>query len=77
MKISDLSVGEKAKIMSISGHVAYRQKLLSMRLLPKVEFIIEQIAPLGCPIKLLVGGNQSISLRAKEAEVLEVDRVYV
>jgi ferrous iron transport protein A len=75
MKLSDLQIGETGRITGIKpGEKYYRQKLLSMGLLPGTEFKIARVAPLGDPIELAVRGY-SLSLRRDEAHILQVEKV--
>lgn len=72
MQVSDLSVGQKAVIITLNqGDKAYRQRLLSMGLLPGTEFTVQRIAPLGDPIEIRVRGF-ALSLRKAEANILTI-----
>jgi len=75
MNLSELQIGEKGRITSIKpGEKYYREKLLSMGLLPGTEFTIARVAPLGDPIELAVRGF-ALSLRRDEAAILQVEKV--
>ncbi len=75
MNLSDLKPGETARIVSIQpGEKYYRQKLLSMGLVPGTEFKIARVAPLGDPIELQVRGY-ALSLRRAEANILQIEKV--
>lgn len=75
MKLSDLQIGEIGRIVRIQpGEKYYRQKLLSMGLLPGTEFKIARVAPLGDPIELAVRGY-ALSLRRAEACILQVEKL--
>lgn len=75
MKLSDIPVGNQARIKAYDSHSilpdskSYRQKCLSMGLTPGVSFKVISRAPLGCPIEIELRGY-SLSLRAQESEVL-------
>lgn len=72
--ISELKIGESAKVMSLSkANTVYRQKLLAMGLTPGTTFLIKRKAPLGDPIELAVRGF-GLSLRKGEAEILQIER---
>ena len=72
--ISDLKVGQSAKVLGLSKtNKAYRQKLLAMGLTPGTVFLIKRKAPLGDPIELAVRGF-GLSLRKGEAEMLQIER---
>lgn len=74
VKLSDMKVGERAVIKSILNSDVFIQKLLALQLLPGSELFIEGKALTGCPIKLRLSSGSSISLRASEADSLEVDK---
>jgi ferrous iron transport protein A len=73
MQVSDLKVGNKVRIVALTGgDKAYRQRLLSMGLLPGVEFTVTRMAPFGDPIEIMVRGF-ALSLRKHEANILQVE----
>ncbi len=73
MRVSDLSIGASARIISYAaGNKAYRQRLLAMGLLPGTEFTVARMAPLGDPIEILVRGF-ALSLRKDEANMLTIE----
>lgn len=75
MQVSDLKVGIKARIVAFTGgDKVYRQRLISMGLLPGTEFTVTRMAPLGDPIEILVRGF-ALSLRKSEANVLSIECV--
>ena len=73
--LSDLRKGDRAKIVGLDkGNKAYRHKLLALGLLPGTEFSIMRFAPLGDPVEIKIRGY-SLSLRKKEAALLNLERV--
>ena len=69
--------GDTGRVVNLShSNPLYRQKLLSMGLTPGTHFLVKRIAPLGDPIEIAVRGY-SLSLRKKEAEILQVERASV
>lgn len=75
MQLSQMKIGHLGRIIKINrGEPAYRQRLLSMGLLPGTEFIVSRIAPLGDPVEITVRGY-TLSLRKAEAGILEVEWV--
>ncbi|MAZ44573.1 MAG: ferrous iron transport protein A [Legionellales bacterium] len=75
LALSQLSCGEKGKVVSVdAGSPYYRQKLLCLGLVPGVSFQIVRVAPLGCPIEVLVRGC-SLSLRKQEIDILQVEKL--
>ena len=75
------------KITGFSREIspAYRQKLLSLGMLPGSSFNVVRVAPLGDPIELTVRGYElpihietrrvSLVLRKKDLALLEVEAV--
>jgi ferrous iron transport protein A len=73
MQFCDLKVGHKARIISLAGgDKVYRQRLISMGLIPGTEFTVSRMAPLGDPIEILVRGF-ALSLRKHEASILKIE----
>ena len=66
LKLSELGVGQKAVIISL-GDEELLLKLMEMGFLPGEDIIIEQVAPLGDPISVMIAGYQ-VSLRLNEAD---------
>jgi ferrous iron transport protein A len=69
--LADLSPGQSAVVVSVSGDPALVQRLYEMGLLEgeRVEFVAR--APLGDPIEIRFG-NSRLSLRRSEAAGIEV-----
>lgn len=72
-KLSELRVGEKATIISLEDQELVL-KLMEMGFLPGEEIVVEQIAPMGDPISVMVAGYQ-VSLRINEADSVIVDTI--
>lgn len=73
--LCDLQVGELAQVLRLSStNPIYRQKLLSMGLIPGTQIVIKRVAPLGDPIEISVRGY-GLSLRKNEASLLEIEKV--
>lgn len=72
MKLSELKVGQKAKILSIKTTGLIRRRLMDMGVLVGETVTVEKIAPLGDPIDVVVK-NYHLSLRKAEAEKIEVE----
>lgn len=76
MQFSDLKVGNKARIIAFAGgDKVYRQRLISMGLLPGTEFEVTRMAPLGDPIEISVRGF-ALSLRKHEANLLKIEELH-
>lgn len=70
-KLSELKVGENATITSLEDQELVL-KLMEMGFLPGEEIVVEQIAPMGDPISVMVAGYQ-VSLRINEADSVIVE----
>lgn len=72
-KLSELSLGEKGMIVSLEDK-ELELKLMEMGFLQGEEVVVEQIAPLGDPISVMVAGYQ-VSLRISEADSIMVQLI--
>lgn len=70
-KLSELEAGEKAIIVSLEDEELIL-KLMEMGFIPGEEIKVEQIAPLGDPISVMIAGYQ-VSLRINEADSIIVE----
>lgn len=71
MKLSELPIGQKAKIVQVRGEGALRDRLLDMGLTPRTEVMIQKVAPMGDPIELTLRGYE-LTLRLEDAGQIEV-----
>ena len=71
MKLSELKPGQEATILAFAGEDV-SIKLMEMGLVPGETILMEQVAPLGDPISVLVSGYH-LSLRLNEAENIIID----
>ena len=70
-RLSELKVGSVAKILSFENNELFL-KLMEMGCVPGEAIRVEQIAPLGDPISIIVSGY-NLSLRISEAENIFVE----
>ena len=70
-KLSELALGEIGIIVSLEDK-ELELKLMEMGFLQGEEVVVEQVAPLGDPISVMVAGYQ-VSLRISEADSIIVD----
>jgi len=73
MNLSDLKLGEKAKIISFEAGAACRQKMFAYGLLPGAEVSIVRIAPLGDPVQIRLDGDIMLSIRKSEGRNVKVE----
>lgn len=72
MKLSQLKVGQKAKILSINTKGIIKRRLMDMGVLNGETLKVEKVAPLGDPIDIVIK-NYHLSLRKSEADSIEVE----
>lgn len=70
-KLSELNVGQKGIIHSLEDQDLIL-KLMEMGFLQGEEVVVEQVAPMGDPISVMVAGYQ-VSLRLNEAASVTVE----
>lgn len=71
MLLSELHTGEKAIIAKVSGHGAFRKRIIEMGFIKGTEVVSILNAPLNDPIKYRIM-NFEVSLRREDAEKVEV-----
>lgn len=71
MRLDELQTGQKARIVKILGHGAFRKRLIEMGFIKGHEIEVLLHAPLKDPIKYSIMGYE-ISLRRAEAHLVEV-----
>lgn len=72
-KLSELNVGQKGIIHSLEDQDLIL-KLMEMGFLQGEEVVVEQVAPMGDPISIMVAGYQ-VSLRLNEAASIIVETI--
>ena len=71
MKLSELKVGEKGKVVAVNGEGAVRRRLFDMGITPGAEVYLRKKAPLGDPIEIALRGYE-LTLRKSEAANVEI-----
>ena len=72
MKLSELAVGKRARILQVNGEGVLRDRLLDMGLTPRTVVMIRKKAPLGDPIEITLRGYE-LTIRLQEASQIEVE----
>ena len=70
-RLSDLALGQSARVIDVDGEDAVAVRLLEMGLVEGVEITLLGAAPLGDPLEFLIRGSR-LSLRKTEAHRVEV-----
>lgn len=74
MNLSELTVGDRARILAVEGPRSFRRRVLEMGLLPGTEVEVVRIAPLGDPMELRAR-QASLSIRHAEAAGVTVSEL--
>ena len=72
--LTELSVGEHARVSKINGSDQISQRLMEMGLTPGVDVSVIGTAPLGDPLELELRGYR-LGVRRSEAERVEVESI--
>lgn len=74
--LKDFAIGEKGKVVSVSGEKKIRRRLFDMGVTPETEITLKKKAPMGDPLEVRLRGYE-LMLRKAEAEyiTMEVDNV--
>ncbi|MGD9099026.1 MAG: ferrous iron transport protein A [Anaerolineae bacterium] len=70
-RLSDLSPGQRAKIVKVGGHGRVRRRFMEMGLVRGETILVERVAPLGDPVEFFVKGYH-LSLRRDDARYIQV-----
>jgi len=71
MILTNLPVGETAKVIAVNGNNAVTKRLMEMGVVPGVAVRIVKTAPFGDPLEIRLRGY-SLAMRKSEAEAIEV-----
>ena len=75
MQVSELKPGQQAKVIKLGkADKLYRQKLVSMGIIPGAILTVVRFAPLGDPMEIEVRGT-ILCLRKAEANMIEIEEV--
>ena len=74
VRLSDLSAGQKARVVDVDARGEIGQRILEMGVTPGAEIRLVAAAPLGDPLAFEIRGYR-LSLRRAEAALVEVERV--
>ncbi|MCH5297721.1 MAG: ferrous iron transport protein B [Ruminococcus sp.] len=75
MELSELKIGESARVTKIGGEGALRQHFLDMGLIPGVSVTMVKLAPMGDPMELRIH-NYELTLRLDDAKKILVDNIH-
>lgn len=72
-RLSDLKVGEEARVGEYPEITEYCERLIRMGLIPGTTIRLERVAPLGDPVEIRFRGY-ALVLRPSEADCLHLER---
>ena len=73
LKLSDLEIGEEARVGEYPEMTEYCERLIRMGLIPGTTIRLERAAPLGDPVEIRFRGY-ALVLRPSEADCLRLER---
>lgn len=76
MKLADLSVGEKCRVITVGGEGELRIRLLDMGIIPGTEVEIVKFAPMGDPMQIRLRGYE-LTLRRADTSDIEVEKTEI
>jgi len=71
MILTNLTIGEKATVISVNGNNAITRRLMEMGVVPGVSVRVIKSAPFGDPLEIRVRGYH-LAMRKSEADTIEV-----
>jgi len=71
MTLTNLPIGETAKILAVNGNNEITRRLMEMGVVPGVEVRIIKSAPFGDPLEVRLRGYH-LAMRKSEADAIEV-----
>ncbi|MBV8231634.1 MAG: ferrous iron transport protein A [Planctomycetaceae bacterium] len=74
MRLSELSAGQRARVVAVDSQGEVGQRILEMGVTPGIIMRLVGTAPLGDPLAFEVRGYR-LSLRRAEAALVEVERL--
>ena len=70
--LKDAKVGEKVKVVKLTGVGAVKRRIMDMGITKGVDIYIRKVAPLGDPVEVTVRGYE-LSLRKADADMITVE----
>ena len=74
MKLSELKIGDKCRVVSVGGEGELRIRLLDMGIIPGTQIEIVKFAPMGDPVQIRLRGYE-LTLRTADTSDIEVEKI--
>jgi len=71
MLLTNLPIGENAKVVSVNGNNRITKRLMEMGVVPGVSVRVIKSAPFGDPLEICVRGYH-LAMRKSEADTIQV-----
>ena len=71
MNLTNLPIGESAKVVAVNGSNRITKRLMEMGIVPGVSVRVVKSAPFGDPLEIRVRGY-NLAMRKSEADSIEV-----
>lgn len=71
-KLTEVKVGQQAKIIKLLAEGTLRKRFLDMGIVPGAQIKVERVAPFGDPVEIMIRGY-ALSLRKEEAALVAVE----
>ena len=71
MTLSELQIGQSARVLKVGGEGALRQHFLDMGIIPGAQLTLTKFAPMGDPMELRIHGYE-LTLRIGDARDIEI-----
>ena len=74
IKLTECSKGDKARVVKLNADSSLKQRLISFGIMKEAIVEVLEHAPAKSTIEIKVG-KMSIALRAKEADLIQVEKI--
>lgn len=74
MKLDEMKIGDKSRVVKVGGEGALRHRLLDMGITPNTVVMIRKKAPFGDPIEINLRGYE-LTIRLDDARKIEVEKI--
>jgi ferrous iron transport protein A len=73
MKLTNIPIGQSARVLAVNGNSPITKRLMEMGVVPGVSVRVVKSAPFGDPLEIRVRGY-NLAMRRSEAQTIEVEQ---
>jgi len=73
MKLTNIPIGQSARVLAFNGNSPITKRLMEMGVVPGVSIRVVKSAPFGDPLEIRVRGY-NLAMRKSEAQTIEVEQ---